>query len=324
MTALLCMNTLVWAQSSVEKEADRVLNVQPSFMTSTLALRFKNQSISEENLIEYESNASGRFGTSLGYRNLGLTVATSLPPVDTEYRGSSSLQDYSLRFLGRHTWDFSYQKNIGFYQRNYADPVTLVHPQRAKLSMERLSALWMYNFYHEDLSLPATFNYSGWQRSSGWTPLAFVNLNRTVVSDNVSIVPTTQKSSFPNLTTYKKIDRNSLALGLGIAGSFVYKNFQASLLTTIGGSLEQKTFYDTTDGTSSDTSGSAPANLFFNLGYNGEYHQFGLSVFAGSFDTKSGTEIISQYNQDARFFYGYRFDEVNLGSFVNTISDWLD
>ncbi len=172
--------------------------------------------------------------------------------------------------------------------------------------------------------MPATFNFSGRQNETTWASLIFVNLNKTTITDQGSFVPTDLQSSFPKYSLYKKIDRNSAGAGLGLAGVYVYANFQAALLLTVGGSLEQKSFFDLNDSMTADSSGSTSVNAFVNLGYNGKKHQLGLSLFNNAFETKIEKESLNQASQDIRIFYGYRFDGVNLGAGINWVSSLLD
>lgn len=184
--------------------------------------------------------------------------------------------------------------------------------------------MWMRNFFHEDLSLPAVFNYSGRQLSSAWTAVSFVQMSRSSIEDSSPIISSGQASLFPILSPYKKITRDSVAAGAGLAGVLVYESFQLAALVSVGGSLDEKTFTDTLDEKRKDNSGGAPVNVFLNAGYNGKKHQVGASFFFNSYSAKLGSESIVDATNEVRMFYGYRFDDVNMGGFLNGISAFLD
>ncbi len=321
---LISSSSLVYASSSVQREADDILNVQTGFAGNSSTIDFRNEGLPGSPTAGYESNTPGKIGVSLGYRNLGLGLSASTPPDDTTKKGESQIQDYSLRLLGRNTFNFGYQYTKGFYQKSSADASTGIYQQKPDMQVKRLSFMWMHNFFHEDLSLPAVFNYSGRQLTSGWTALTFVQLNRSSIEDSSAIISSTQAAQFPILSPYKKFTRDSVAAGVGLAGALVYESFQIGTLVSVGGSLEEKTFTDTMDVKRKDSSGGSPVNIFLNAGYNGKKHQVGASFFFNSYNTKLGSESINDAANEVRFFYGYRFDGVNLGGFINGISAILD
>jgi hypothetical protein len=260
----------------------------------------------------------------LGYRNLGLGISSAQAASDTQLKGTSQFQDYSVRLLGRHTFNIAYQKTKGFYVKNSQQPITGAYLQKPDLSVEKISLQWLYNFYHDDLSLPAAFSYSGRQTDSAWTVLTFAQLNKTDIDDNSSLIVPSSQVFYPEFSKYSRINRNSASLGVGLAWALVYNNFQFSALATVGGSIEEKIYTDLNGNTSSDSAGSSAANFFLNAGYNGKKNQVGLTLVTLGYSTKLGRESLDESVQDVRVFYGYRFDGVNLGSTINAISAWFD
>lgn len=319
----LTVVTLARASGSVENEANDVLNVQLGLASSASSLSFKNSLISSGSQVTYNSNSGGTVGISLGYRNLGFSLASSVPPEEVAQKGISKQTDYSVRFLGRNSYSARYQKNTGYYIKDsvQADGTYLRKPD---LQTEKIHLEWIHNFYHQDLSLPAVFSYSGRQLEPNWTFLTIMQLNKSLISDNSSVIEVSQQGKLPEFSQYKKIDRTSASLGVGLAGALSYQNFQLGLLVTAAGSLEEKKFTNTNDVTTRDSTGSSAANAFLNFGYNAKKHQFGMTILISNYALKVGPETLDESTQEFRLFYGYRFSGVNLGETVNTVSSWLD
>lgn len=322
LTTILIFSS-VFSFASVENEASDVLNVQLGLSSSASNLKFKNSLISNGSQVTYESNSGGSLGLSVGYRNLGISVGSSVPPEQTDKKGASEQTDYAVRFLGRNSYSARYQKNTGYFIKDsqQADGTFL---RKSDLRTEKIHLEWIHNFSHEDLSLPAVFSYSGRQLQPNWTFLTVAQLNKSLISDGSSIIETSQQAKLPQFSQYKKIDRASASLGVGLAGALIYENFQAGLLVTVGGSLEEKRFTDINEVTTKDSTGSSAANAFMNFGYNAKKHQLGLTILISNYALKAGPETLDESTQEFRLFYGYRFSGVNLGTAVNTVSSWLD
>lgn len=312
-----------FASGAVEKEGPNILNVQIGFSGNANGFDFKNSAVSGDDLLKYSTNAPGRFGLSLGYRNLGLGISESVPAGDTDKKGDSRLESYSLRLFGKNTYNLSYQKNTGFYV-NGSENASGVFTQKPDLQLQKISFEWIHNFYDDDFSLPAVFSYSGRQKSSGWGIVSLLQIDKSDLSNSASLVDPSQQANLPQFSQYKSFERNSASAGVGLAGVYVYENFQLAALLSLGGSIEEKIFTDLNGNDNHDSAGSTVSKIYLNTGYNGEKNQFGATLVVNDYNTKLGTESLDQLSLDIRIFYGYRFDGVDFGHAINTVSSWLD
>jgi hypothetical protein len=323
LLSLLFFSSL--ATASVQKEGDDILNVQLFVSNSSLVTNFGPPTITgTRRELSYEPNLRGDNGLSIGYRNLGFGLSSQNKNTPNDPLGVSSTQNYSVRLLGKNSFEASHQQVRGFYLKNSLDEFNTGYYLKPEMKVERTSAQWIYNFHDKDISLPALFNYSGRQTSSAWGLLVFLNTNRVITSDQGALIPASQSSNFSEFAEIKDIDRFSFGGGVGLAGALAYGGFQMGALLTLGNASNQVRYTKTDLTTEAKSDSSSTANIFLNLGYNGKKHQVGASWFLASNTIEKNKERLDQQRSEIKIFYGYRIGGVNLGSIPNSISSWFD
>ncbi len=311
--------------ANTAKEADDMLNVQLDVASSILSNQIGPPTIETgRNKLRYEPNVSEKTGISLGYRNLGLGFSFQSSTSNEDLKGESSTQDYSLRLLGKNSFEVSYQKAEGFYLLDSENEFGSGFYRKPNMVTSRTAIQWIHNYHHDDISLPASFNYSGWQKKSGWGFLTFINANRATTRDESTFIPSSLASSYTEFADITAVERSSAGLGIGLAGALVWRGFQLATLITVGSSYNSVRYEKVSKLDEKISGSSSTSNVYINLGYNGSRNQFGLSFFNNSNVIARNSEKFEQSRTDVRAFYGYRFSDVNLGRLANTVSSWLD
>ncbi len=302
-----------------------MLNVQLDVSRSILATEIGPPTVFQgRNSLKYEPNTGVRSGASIGYRNIGLGFSSQGSAEDVENRVSSKAQDYSLRLLGKNSFDLSYQSANGFYLLDSSGEFNSGYCRKPDMKMERTAFQWIHNFNSKDISLPAMFNYSGWQKDSNWGFLFFANANQVNTSDPSTFIPPSLTTSFTEFANVTEVNRTSYGTGVGLSGALVCGGFQLAALLTVGTAYNSVNYSFLNASNEKINGNSTTANIFLNAGYNGSRNQFGFSVFTSSNTIQRNIEKFEQSRSDFRFFYGYRFSDVNLGGAINGISSWLD
>lgn len=163
----------------------------------------------------------------------------------------------------------------------------------------------------------------GTQKSSSWGLSWLAHASQSSIEGDYSLVPTTMMTSFGQIGSISHILRNTFAAGVGIGGILSWNHIYLAGLMALGLG-QQSLFYQSTnfeDGKENTTGTYVSARL--GLGYNGPKHIFGLQLLNDAVNTTILKGQITGSTTEAKIFYAYRFENVNIPP-LNYISSWLD
>ncbi|WP_413290161.1 DUF4421 family protein [Bdellovibrio sp. HCB337] len=223
------------------------LTLKLGFVTPSLNSEFKPDKESNDKVV-YRPSSPTKFSIGAAYGPFSGSYGTPGVMSDEQKaeQGESKISDWQFRFFGDvHTFDFFYQKYTGYYIQNYdeVDPSQTAEGIRPDISNEHYGFQYFYNFHPDDVSIRAAFDQSTVQTKSGGGLLLFGAANYYKTSANSAILPASVNSQYGEFANLKGGVFTSFKAGIGGAYTFVYSNWFASGLFTVGAG-PQSQLYD--------------------------------------------------------------------------------
>lgn len=282
-------------------------------------------------VIELRPNSPSKTILGFSYRNIGLSYGfTNTPePELIERLGETKSSDLSLRFIGRHSFEFSNSKISGYYIDNSQDldPTYAGSPNRIKrsdVSTSNFNFNYLYNFDHEDFSFTAFLNQTDRHTSSGWGRFFFAGYDQYEVNSTEALLPTDLSAPLGEIGRLQTVQRKVLFAGLGLGGILSSGKWYLGGILGVGPSLKEGKAVLNGLGEEELPRSGTFQTVRLGLGYNGELHVFGLQIIANGGETPIRNGSLFAQNTDTKVFYAYRFKGVNVPplNFVSDIFDW--
>ncbi|MCB0369119.1 MAG: DUF4421 family protein [Bdellovibrionales bacterium] len=328
MTAIF--PSLTWAHWS--KQPDDNLKVEFGIKTPVLSYDIKAPSDISSSQLKYKPNTNSKTALGFSYRNIGLSISGNNPTSEDSNNkyGKTSSTDFQLRFFGKRTYEFFYQTYSGYYIENSSeiDPSysnTDIKIQRSDIKTKNYGFNLYWNLDDKDFSQAVAYDQLGVQKESAWGLSWLLHASQSSIESDSTLIPDTSpiKSSFGSVADIKDLHRNSLAGGIGIGGILSYHNFYLASLFALGLGYQSFNYQtiNSTGGSSTDT--GTYASFRASLGYNGQKNIFGVQLLNDSVNTNILKGQITGVTTEAKIFYAYRFEGVDI-SFLNYLSSWFD
>lgn len=323
----LPLNT--WA-ANWSKTPDDHLKVEVGVASPSYKFEIRAPENIGDDRVTFAPNTLSKAYIGLGYRNIGASFGSTTPtPEESKQRlGETSAKDYQLRFLGKRTYEFTYQTYNGMYVENSSDvdPSYIGSSSRIKrpdIKAKNFGFNFFWNFHEEDYSLMVAFDQGGNQKESGWGAFGLLSYTYSDIQGDTPFVPATATVRFGELGDLKGLTRRSFVAGTGLGGILTAGGFYATTFVAFGLGHQFITADHSLTGKETDNKLSTFVSFRSGLGYNGKNNVLGLQLIVDSTNVTISKGEVNSQTFEGSLFYAYRFDNVNIPP-ANWVSSWLD
>lgn len=261
----------------------------------------------------YVPNSVAAHYLALSYNRLGLSVQMPTDPDDESVRlqGKSKIEDYQLRFFGhRSTWEIIYQNFQGYSLQDWSqnnEPII-----RSDIAVESFSLNYIRALSPRHYSLAVAFDQKGRQENFGQSWFLWSSFVHNHVTADEPLIPSFVTEGRTDLANLTELKANTLLAGIGYGFQWPFWNrAYLTLAPFFGlGLSDVETLAAQREREQLNATHRMGARL--GGGYNGDRHFAGFHIIADSNNLAILGGTFTQSTINARVFYGYRFEDVNL------------
>jgi len=266
--------------------------------------------------IVYVPNSPTLLSFGVGYQNVGFSFQLPSSPdaASIEEKGTSTIQDYQLRFFGhRDTHELIYQDFKGYSIQDWKDALTGQPQLRPDMRVQTVGYNYITVLSPAYFSNAVAFAQSGFQKEGGGSFLLWTSAGRTNIKSDSPMLPSSITSGRSRIHDLISLQTHYLLGGFGYGYTlpiWTHYYFVGSAYLGAGVGYQKAEVIDNSGKWSN--SSLHRVGLRLGTGYNYNNHAVGIQIIVDQNSTTVEDGQVSQATFSTQVYYSHRIGDVDI------------